>query len=103
MTKQTINIAYAAAAFTLLSSIIASVYVVENRFAKASDLINTDAKIDQLKTELKAESKKNATDLRRAMIEDQLFELDMRVEEGVATSVDRARIKRYKRQLQELR
>ena len=98
-----INIAAIASVVTICTSLIGGFFLFDSIYARDADLQLARSEIKQLSTELKAESRKNAIELRRSMIEDQLFELDMKVEDGSATSTDRARIKRYQRQLRELR
>lgn len=71
-------------------------YFMDERYAHAAD---QDRKIEAVRGEIRSSIKS----LERNQIEDRLYELELKSNDGVASSHERALIERYKRRLESLR
>ena len=92
-------------AITTLASIAAVVvffWGVEDRYVNAADLKAYEQRQQQRLEVYQQQQQKTVTDFRRQMLEDELFELELKVEEGTAGRIDRAKKARIQRQLERL-
>lgn len=75
---------------------------VEDRYVKAADFQQFQQRQEQFQQQFKQQQQQNVNNFRRQMLEDELFELQLKVNEDIATSIDKAKILRIQRQLQQL-
>ena len=90
---------------TTLASIAVVVtffWAVEQHYVSAADFEQFQMRQQQQFDHFQTQQQRNITDFRRQMLEDDLFELDLKVEEGTANTIDRARKQRIERQLERL-
>lgn len=79
-------------------AIIGALFALDSRYAHASDL-------ERVKVETKEIVKESSLSLRKHMLEDKLFELEMKKstsKDGTLSPVDQALYDRYKRQSSEI-
>lgn len=83
------------AALTMIGSVAAVAvffWAVEDRYVSAADF-----------RQFQQQQQQSITELRRQMLEDKLFELQLKANEGTATNIDKAQILRIQRQLSQIR
>lgn len=80
------------AVISFIGTISAGVLFIDERYAKAADV-----------GEIRQEISTSINKLRIKQLEDELFIIDFKIQEGTATSVDKAMKERKQRELEELR
>lgn len=81
--------------------IVGSVLTVDTRYAKAEDSKIQEARLGEKITLQTIEIKQQTLDLRRQMLEDKIFELEVKKDSKKLSFVEEALISRYTRQLLE--
>lgn len=85
---------------SLVAAVIPAWLFLDNRFAHAGDVKDVrQLQIDQFK-QLKESHEQTRKDLRRQMVEDKVFELQLKPQPN---QVDKALLDRYKRELEALK
>lgn len=84
---------------TSIATIVLFVWAVEGHYVRAADFSQYQKRQEQFQLQQKEALKS----FQRQQLDNQLFDLEFKVQNGTATPLDRAKIERLKRQLQELR
>lgn len=89
-------------ALTMIASVAAVVvffWTVEDRYVSAADFQNFQNQQQRFVDQIQKQQRDSLSSFRRQMLEDELFELELKVQQGTATNVEKAKINRIKRQL----
>jgi hypothetical protein len=89
-------------ALVAVTSLVIYIWMMEDRYLKASDFLQYQQQQQLNYQSIRDDTRKSLNNFRKQMLEDQLFELQLKKEEGTATNIEKARIKRIKRQLEKL-
>lgn len=85
-----------------IATVVVFFWAVDDHYVSAADLEQYQEQQQRNLQRYQTEQKKVITDFRRQMLEDELFELDLRIDEGTASRIDRAKKARITRQLERL-
>lgn len=93
-------------ALTMIGSVAAVVvffWMVEDRYVSAADFQQFQQQQKTFVDQIQRQQRDSLSLFRRQMLEDELFELELKIQQGTATNVERAKVNRIKRQLQLLK
>lgn len=82
--------------------VIAAMWAVEDRYVSAADFSSYQQRQEAFSIQQQSAQDRRYKDFRRQQIDDQLFELQFKLDNGTATPLDKAKIKRLQRQLNDL-
>ena len=82
-----------------IAAVVMFIWAVNSHFVSAADF----SKYQQRQEQFQQQQQESFKAFQRQQIDNELFELEFKVQQGNATPLDRAKIQRLKRQLNELR
>ena len=85
-----------------LTVIISTAFAIDSRYAKTQELTNFKQEQNQAIVQQGRANQGIVNNLRRQMLEDKIFEIEL-INPAKRTDYDRAKLEKYKRDLQELR
>ena len=98
MTIKEKPIAFAISSITLISMVIGGILTIDTRYAKAADIEAQQKVIESTAKQNKIEFNYSIDQLRKQMIEDKIFELDL-IGDKKRSQADNARLEKFKRDL----
>jgi hypothetical protein len=82
--------------------VIAAMWAIEDRYVSAADFSQYQQRQEAFILQSQSAADKRQKNFRKQIIDDQLFELQFKVNQGTASPLDKAKIERLQRQLREL-
>jgi len=82
--------------------VFVAMWAVEDRYVSAADFSQYQQRQEAFSIQQHTAQENRYRDFRKQQIDDQLFELEFKVNQGTATPLDKAKIERLRRQLQDL-
>lgn len=82
--------------------VLVAMWAVEDRYVSAADFSQYQQRQEAFSIQQQSSQDRRYKEFRRQQIDDQLFELQFKLDNGTATPLDKAKIKRLQRQLNDL-